>query len=386
MTRIQPSQRVRKIVRPPIAEVAEAAHRRERHGHRVIRLSQAVPWYGPPPWAIEAVKKRLHEPVMHRYSPDTGLDDVKSLAAERWFDRRGISLDPVGELHLTCGASQAFVGALTVAADPGQRVILTDPYYFDHLFAVHFLGLEPVFVPMIETDEGFSLDLDRVHDAIHQGAAALVIVDPANPTGSALQSEELYHLATRCADNDCLLIIDETYERLVFDGHRRDHPWRIPELRPRVLTVGSFSKSLGMAGWRLGYLFGARILMDEAYKVHDSVAICSPLPAQALLKEITDNLAELHHRRQRCFELLRAGTGCLAWRPVAGGIFSLLAYDAGESSLEMAHRVLEETDVVLVAGSAFGPAGEGHLRLSFGSSTLDDLNTALERLATFRPG
>ena len=393
MTGRQPSQRVRKIVRPPIAEVAEAARRRERDGHRVIRLSQAVPWYGPPTWAIERVKERLHESVMHRYSPDTGLDDVKSLAAERWFHPRGISLDPIVELHLTCGASQAFVGALTVAADPGQRVILTNPYYFDHLFAVHFLGMEPVFVPMTETNEGFTLDLGRVHETIRQGAAALVIVDPGNPTASVLKSEELRELATSCASHGCMFIIDETYERLVFDGRRRDHPWSIPELRSSVLTVGSFSKSLGMAGWRLGYLFGTELLMNEAYKVHDSVAICSPLPAQALLKEILlgpweawieHNLAELDHRRQLCFELLSDSTGCLAWRRVEGGIFSLVAYRGVQSSLDMAHRALEKTDVVLVPGSAFGPRGEGHLRLSFGSSSLDDLNTALERLANFR--
>jgi aspartate/methionine/tyrosine aminotransferase len=394
MTTVQPSKRVRKIVRPPIAEVAEAARNREHHGYSVIRLSQAVPWYGPPDWAIEGVKERLSEPIIHRYSPDTGLDEVKSLAAERWFGPRGISLDPIDELHLTCGASQAFVGALTVAADPGQRVILTDPYYFDHLFAVHFLGLEPVFVPMIETDEGFSHDTERLHAVVGKGAAALVIVDPANPTASVLESEELKELATRCAASGCVLIVDETYERLVFDGRKREHPWTIPELRSCVLTVGSFSKSLGMAGWRLGYLFGDRLFMDEAYKVHDSVAICSPLPAQALLKEILEGpyqvwldgkLSELHRRRQRCFQLLALGNSCFAWRRVEGGIFSLIAYESEQSSLEMAHRVLEEIGIVLVPGSAFGPAGERHLRLSFGSSTWDELTEALERFATFRP-
>lgn len=394
MTGRQPSKRVRRIVRPPIGEVAEAAREREQAGRRVIRLSQAVPWYGPPAWAIEGVKERLHEPVIHRYSPDTGLDDVKNLAAERWFGPRGIALDPTDELHLTCGASQAFVGALTVAADPGQRVILTDPYYFDHLFAVHFLGLEPVFVPMIETDEGFSHDTKGLHDAVRHGAAALVIVDPANPAASVLESEKLRDLATCCLDNSCILIIDETYEQLVFDGRKGEHPWRIPELRSSVLTVGSFSKSLGMAGWRLGYLFGSKLFMDEAYKVHDSVAICSPLPAQALLKEIlegpyqewiTGKLSELHYRRQRCFDVLAEGNGCFAWRRVEGGIFSLVAYDTELSSLEMAHRVLEETGIVLVPGAAFGPAGERHLRLSFGSSTWDELTAALERLATFRP-
>jgi aspartate/methionine/tyrosine aminotransferase len=246
---------------------------------------------------------------------------------------------------------------------------------------------------MIENGEGFAHDLERLGEAIRQGAAAVVLVDPANPTASVLTREELNTLAMWCLDNSCVLILDETYERLVFDDRERMHPWIIPDLRGNVLTVGSFSKSLGMAGWRLGYLFGNRLLMEEAYKVHDSVAICSPLPAQALLKAIIEgphqpwmrsNLAELTRRRQQCRDQFTQADCCLQWRRVDGGIFSLLAYDSEIGSLEMTQRILRETGVVLVPGRAFGPGGEHHVRLSFGSSSTEELDTALERLTTFR--
>jgi aspartate/methionine/tyrosine aminotransferase len=216
--------------------------------------------------------------------------------------------------------------------------------------------------------------------------------DPANPTASVLDSEELLGLAARCAEHRCILIIDETYERLILDDRTHNHPWTVPELRKSVLTIGSFSKSLGMAGWRLGYLFGHKAMLEEAYKVHDSVAICSPLPAQALLKEtlegpyepwMRENLSELHRRRRQSAERLGQPHSFFRWRRVAGGIFSLMSYQSEIGSLEMARRVLERTGIVLVPGVAFGPAGEHHLRLSFGSSTAQELTEALEALVTF---
>ncbi len=374
--------------------MAKAAQLLEQSGRRVIRLCQATPWFGPPEWALEAVKKRLHEPVMHRYSPDPGLDEVKKLLCSRWFASRGLTIDPDTEIHLTCGASQAFVGALTVSADPGERVILSDPYYFDHLFAVHFLGLEPVFVPMIEHEGGYSQDIRRLADSIEEGASALVIVDPANPTGSVIGEEDLRFLAEHCAECGCMLIIDETYERLEFTDKKRSHPWLVPELKEVVLTVGSFSKSLGMAGWRLGYLFGPKELMDEAYKVHDSVAICSPVPAQALLREILmgpvddwldGRMIELRRRMETTASALDAGNGFFSWRDVEGGMFTFVSYSEDRNSLDVAMSVLEKAGIILVPGSAFGPAGERHLRLSFGSSSFDDLKAALEMLAVFEP-
>jgi aspartate/methionine/tyrosine aminotransferase len=369
--------------------MAHLAGEQELAGGRVIRLSQAVPWYGPPQWALDALA--VHDPVVHRYSADPGLADVRELVCRRWFADRGFTVDSEGEIHLTCGASQAFLSALTVVADPGRRIVLTDPYYFDHLFAVQFLALEPRFVAMREDDTGFSLDVDGILREIKSGCAAVVIVDPANPTGSVMTEEELRLIATECAASGCALIIDETYEKFTFMSPRSWHPLQESSTRGVTLLIGSFSKSIGMAGWRLGYLVGPQPLLQQALKVHDSVAICAPVIAQALLSEalagpIDEWLGERYKEvlaRKVMAETALSSSRFLNWRHIGGGIFSLLAYDGTASSLDVAAAVLQKAGVAVVPGSAFGHAGEGHLRMSFGSSGIGELQEALERLGRF---
>ncbi|MBN1424353.1 pyridoxal phosphate-dependent aminotransferase [Candidatus Fermentibacteria bacterium] len=390
---IPASRRVASIASPPIGRIAALAAARERDGQRVIRLGQAVPWYGPPSWALDAMASSLHDPVLHRYSVDPGLADVRKLVCARWFSDRGFRIDHESQIHLTCGASQAFFSALTVVADPSQRVVLTNPYYFDHLFAVQFLGLEPRLVAMREETEGFRLDVEALIREIRAGCAAVVLVNPSNPTGSVASDDDLRRVAGECAASNTACIIDETYEKLTFDRRARWHPWHDPKTRAVTLVVGSFSKSLGMAGWRLGYLLGQELLMAEALKVHDSVAICAPVIAQRLLGAILrgpyvewtkDKLRDLEERRQIVRSALQAAP-FFHWRPTAGGIFSFLPYRGASTSVDVAAKVLGETGVSLVPGSAFGPAGEGHLRLSFGSSSREDLQEALEVLTAYDP-
>ncbi len=385
------SRRVTSIAEPPLALLSERAARREREGRKVVRLGQAVPWYGPPSWALEALGPSLGDPTLHRYAPDPGDPTVRTLVCDRWFSSRGIRVDPCTEILLTCGASEAFLCALTACCDVGARVVLTDPYYFDHLFAVRFLDLEPRFVRMRETDEGFALDVEAVLEEIGEGCAAVVLVDPGNPTGSVASEEDLRAVACSCARAGTALILDETYERLTFRP-RRWHPWQEEETRSCTVLVGSFSKSLGMAGWRLGYLLASAPLVTEALKVHDSVAICAPTVAQRLLRLVLEGpfeewcaaiLAELDERRRLVRDALAHST-LFRWRPTEGGIFSFIRYQSECDSMAMASRLLLETDVAVVPGSAFGSAGEYHLRLSFGSPPLDDLIEALERLRSLR--
>ncbi|MCU0612899.1 MAG: pyridoxal phosphate-dependent aminotransferase [Candidatus Eisenbacteria bacterium] len=380
------------IVSPPIARIATLAQAREQTGAKVIRLGQAVPWYGPPEWALAGLASGVHAPELHRYSPDPGLPEVRQLLSDLWFTPRRLVVDPATEIHLTTGASQAFLGALTAVADPGQRVVLTDPYYFDHLFAVQFLALTPRFVPMREDESGFHLNAAGIISEIRSGCAAVVVVDPANPTGSVVEECSLRLISEACAASGTALILDETYERITFSPPRGWHPWRDARTRGVTILVGSFSKSLGMAGWRLGYLIAPPHVMEQALKVHDCVAICAPVSAQVLLRLVLEGpfeewmrvrLDDLDRRRRSVRQALEASS-FFRWRPTGGGIFSFLPYRGTSNSLDTATRVLSETGVALIPGSAFGPAGEGHLRLSFGSTPATDFEEALARLAAHR--
>ena len=388
MKRAVPSDRMKRIDMPPIAEIMDRVRSLGSEGATVYPMAQAVPWYAPPREALQALADRLFEVSTSGYGPDPGLPGPRKALAEDFSRRRGIDLDPMGELHLTCGASQAFLGALMACTNPGDRVIVLEPYYFDHVFAIRFGALETVSIPMRETG-GWELPEEALAETIPE-ASALVLVNPGNPTGCVLEERQLRWLTQATGEHGCHLIIDETYERFNFDGSRW-HPWG--EGRPsHVITFGSFSKSFGMAGWRLGYMFGEAGLMEQALKVQDSVVICPPTPAQLLLERalqlegwVEERAGGVLHRRRLCREAVDACSG-LSWRRAGGGFFTLAAVDSGAPSKEICLQLLDRWGIATIPGAAFGPAGEGHVRISFGCLSDEQLQPAMEALARVEVG
>lgn len=347
-------------------------------------MAQAVPWYSPPDAALRGLASLFDHPAVHRYSPDPGFPRTRRAVADDLTRRRSIDLDPENELHLTCGASQAFLSALLSVTSPGEAVAVLEPYYFDHVFAVRFSGLEPVSIPMKESSAGWELPMDRLVAAMDR-VRALVLVNPGNPTGMVVPDGTMRELVKLTRETETFLIIDETYERFVFTGDGW-HPWM--EGRPEhVLTLGSFSKSLGMPGWRLGYLFGPAVLLEQAIKVQDSVVICPPSPSQYLLELaiaeeewIMEMSRGVKHRLESCREAL-AVNDQLTWREAGGAFFTLAAYSGNLNSEEAALHLLNEYGIGTIPGSAFGPSGEKHLRISFGCLSDEEIAPAMEVLS-----
>lgn len=352
---------------PPIHPMMNRIREMRANGETVYSMAQAVPWYGPPGEAVQALSKRMDDPITHLYSPDPGIPSARAALASDFSSRRGIEVDPETELHLTCGASQAFLGALLSVTDQGDRVIIIEPYYFDHMFALQFSGLTPDILPMRETT-GWELPWEELENKL-PGAKALILVNPGNPTGAALEEHQLKGLAEASYREGCALIIDETYERFNFTGSHW-HPWT--NGKPgHVLTLGSFSKSFGISGWRLGYLFGPGNLLEEALKVQDSVVICPPTPAQILLEECLKmagfaegRAREVEERMRKCREALEGSRG-LHWRNAGGGFFTLAACP-GMDSYRASELLLEKYRIGTIPGGAFGKSGERHVRISFG--------------------
>jgi aminotransferase len=384
MNSFSPSGRMKAVVMPPIARIMERISGLRREGGTVYSMAQAVPWYSPPERVLSELSTMLGDPHIHRYSPDPGFMTARIAVADDFHRRRGIRLDPSSELHLTCGASQAFLSALLSVTSAGDRVAVIEPYYFDHVFAIQFSGLELVSVPMAEADGRWTLPMDDLR-RIMGGLKALVIVNPGNPTGTVIPDGLMRELAELAYENGTFLIIDETYERFVYTGDRW-HPWM--DGRPgNVLTLGSFSKSLGMPGWRLGYLFGPEALLKHALKVQDSVVICPPAPSQYLLELVIGELEWIEEmsmgvraRLHRCRSAL-SGNEHLHWRDAGGAFFTLAAYQGSMSSEKAAMHLLDNYGIGTIPGSAFGPSGEKHLRISFGCLSPEELDPAMEMLS-----
>lgn len=368
---------------PPIHPMMNRIREMRSRGETVYSMAQAVPWYKPPEEALRALAGRMGDPAVHTYSPDPGTRSARAALAEDLLLRRGIDVDPDTELHLTCGASQAFLGALLSVTDQGDRVIIIEPYYFDHMFALQFCGAIPDIVPMRETAR-WELPWDDLERKV-PGAGALVLVNPGNPTGAVLSEDELKRLAGITYREGCALLIDETYERFNFTGSPW-HPW-VHDRPEHVLTLGSFSKSFGISGWRLGYLFGPGNLMEEALKVQDSVVICPPAPAQVLLEEclkltgfVEGRAREVKERLNSCRAALEASRG-LQWREAGGGFFTLAACP-GVNSYRASEILLDRFRIGTIPGGAFGASGEMHVRISFGCLPEDMVEPAMKALSS----
>ena len=387
--RVNPN--VSQIVPPTIDVFNKKVARLRAAGEDVISLAQGVASFSPPKCAINAVRKALQEPYVNIYSPDAGLMSVREAVA-RSFLGKGLEVNAETELLLTAGASQAFFTALLTIAAPKEKIILPTPFYFDHQYAVLACGCEVVEVPLIVHQGTWRFDVDAIVRAAKNGARALVLVTPNNPTGAVATADDYEALAKGLADTDVAIITDETYDRFTLDEE-----WSYksaashPGLRDRTLVVGSYSKSFAMAGWRIGYLAAPASIIDEALKLQDALVICAPVISQVALeaalseqgeRAVEDGRQELMKRRDTLRSAL-ASVSALQWREPLGAFFVFLELEGARDDEAVAHALLDEFKVATLPGRAFGDAGQGHLRLSFGNVGCDLLVEAGKRMSHF---
>lgn len=372
------------IIKNRTAELRQA-------GADVINLGQAIPNLPPSPKALAAASRALSEADTHIYSPDAGLPALRQALAAALEREHGVVADPARETLITAGANQAFLLALLTLLNPGDRVLLPAPYFFNHEMAVRIAGGVPVEVPL-DPANGFQLRLEDLKPHL-QDARAAILCTPNNPTGTVYDPDELANIAQALAARDVPLLIDETYRHLVYGEAAHFCPATLPKVRDHVLTIGSFSKSYSMTGWRIGYLVAPASFLEEAIKVQDTMVICATVIAQkAALGALQEDAAFLSERcatldrRRRLLAQHLAAIPSLHWQPTAGAFFAFVRVAGCTESLQLAMDILEQTHIVTIPGSLFGPAGEGYLRLSYGSVEEVELAEACERLERFFGG
>jgi len=365
------------------------AERLRRQGAHVISLGQGVPGFPIVSGAIEMARQALEEADTHVYSGDAGLLPLRQALSATLPQENGAEVDPQTEIIITAGANQAFVLALLTLLEPGDKVLLPSPFYFNHEMAVRIVGGSPVEVPLSE-ETGFQLRMEDLEPYLDTAPRALVIVSPNNPTGAVYQPEELRRIAEALASREITIISDETYRHFVYDGAEHFSPPSIPEIRCQVITLGSFSKSFSMTGWRVGYVVAEPDFIGEALKVQDSMLVCAPVISQkAALGGLGEPAVEISRRREildqrRRFLIQRlAQIPRLTWHPTRGAFYAFARVEGCTDSAALAEQILETVHVVTVPGSVFGRHGEGYLRLSYGSVELADLEEACDRLAQY---
>lgn len=352
-----------------------------------VSLGQGIPSFVTPPHIVEAVCRAAKDsPESGKYTLGPGMPELREAIARNLAAERGVAVDPDREICITVGAMEALSAAIFTVVDRGDEVILPSPNYASHIEQVLLAEGIPVFAPL--TDSGWQLDAEAVRRAITPRTKAIVLCNPHNPTGANFSEKALRSIAEMAIRHDFFVICDDTYDFLVYDGQAHFSLTRIPELRDRIIAAFSFSKKYAMTGWRVGYVWASEGLLDQIMKVHDAVAICAPTLSQyAALAAIAgpqDCVGEMRATLQKrrdlvCNRLEKMGEYFDCIKP-RGAYYLMARYaETGVDSMTFALRLLHEAQVITIPGAAFGPAGEHHIRLSFGG-TEAELQEAFDRI------
>lgn len=372
------SQRVQKTILSPIKEMSILADEfRKETGEDVVSFGQGIPYFDTPEYIKEGIRNALQEKDTARYTLEPGITELRGLIAKDVMSRKGIeNINFKREIMVSSGCQEAIMCALATVIDEGDEVLLLSPSFASYSEQILQIGGTPVFVPLDE-ERGWRLNVQALRERVSARAKAILFSHPSNPTGTVFSEEELRQLAEIVKDRDLILVTDETYDFLTYEGMRHVSPASFSDIRDRVILCGSFSKKYALTGYRVGYAFAEEGVMDHMLKVHDALAICAPAiskkAAIAALKGNQQSVAEfaekLTENRQLMCEKLDELSDFLEYQKPEGAYYILARYKKPQMpSVELAVKILREAKVVTIPGIAFGPAGEGHLRFSFACS------------------
>ena len=352
-----------------------------------INLSQGFPDFEPPAELVAAGQEAMHR-GLHQYAPSVGDPVLRQAVAEHQLARYGLAWDPVTDVTVTTGASEAITASLLALLEPGDEVVLIEPCYDLYPYAVVAAGGVPVYVPTEFPD--FRLDLDRLAATVTDRTRVIVVNTPTNPTGQLLSAGEIRTLGELAARHDAYLISDEVYEHLVYDGVEHLPVASDPVARERTITVSSVSKTFSATGWRIGWAVAPRSLSAAVRSAHQFVTFNATTPLQRATAVMLDvaatgdyyrSLVEQYTERRDILLAALAELDLEIGRP--RGTYFVMTRCAGDDTAYV-KDLIASRGVAAIPGSAFyydgrtGP-GRGLVRFAF-CKQVDTLRTAARRL------
>ena len=376
-----------KIPRSATVGMQNKAMEMKAAGINVISLAAGEPDFITPAHIREYAKRALDEGYTF-YPPSSGLPELRKAIAEKLARENNIRVDPKTEIIVTVGAKQAIFSTVLAVLDPGDEAIIADPSWVTYDPCVKLAGAKAIPISVREED-ALRLSPDAVSKAVTKKTKLIILNSPNNPTGAVLRREDLEAMADIAEKKDLLVISDEIYEPLVYDGLRHYSIGALEEMRERTITVNGFSKAYAMTGWRLGYLAGPKEIVEHILAVHEhSVTGPCSFAQKASAEALNDPRSaewvgkmriEYQKRRDLMVEELNKILGVSCVKP--SGAFYAFPNIASfkRSSTEISEYLLDKAHIATVPGSAFGEGGEGFLRLSFATSP-ENIKEALTRM------
>ena len=339
------------------------------------------------PWRIREEGIFSLEKGRTFYTSNAGLKELREEICSYLERKIGVSYDPMQETMVTVGGSEAIDVALRCMLDPGDEVLIPQPSYVSYLPCTIMADGVPVIIPLQYENE-FKLTVEDLKKAVTPKTKVLVMPFPNNPTGSIMTKADLEPVAEFIKEHDLYVLSDEIYSELTYGA---DHVSiaSLPGMKERTLLINGFSKSYAMTGWRLGYICGPQVIVEQMTKIHQFAIMCAPTNSQyAAVEALRHGDADVAQMRtaydQRRRYLMHAfkEMGLSCFEPFGAFYVFPCIKEFGMSSDEFATRLLEEEHVAVVPGSAFGACGEGFVRISYAYS-LENLKLAMERLNRF---
>jgi aspartate/methionine/tyrosine aminotransferase len=361
--------------------------------HGAINLAQGFPDFDTPEEIKEAARRAITSGV-NQYPVTWGTPRFREAIAAKYGRFGWPEPDPDEEIVVTCGSTEAMAAAFLGLMDPGDEVIVFEPFYENYGPDAYMAGAVPVVVPL--DPPAWTVDMDRLEAATTVRTRAIVITTPHNPTGKVFSSDELAAIAEIAIERDLLVFTDEIYEHIVYDGREHLSMALVPGMAERTVTISAMSKTYAVTGWRVGWAIAAPPLMSSIRKIHDFLTVAAPAPLQEagitameMADEFYRELASDYHQRRDLF-LSLVGEAYDLIRP-EGAYYAMARVGPlrGRLGLEddtaLCHALVTQAGVAAVPGSSFfvdGARGSDLIRFAF-PKRLETLREAGSRLAQF---
>jgi len=350
-----------------------------------INLTIGEPDFCPPQHALDAGWRAAREGKTH-YAPTNGIPELREALVEKAYHDYRISYDPNFEVLITVGGTEAIFAALLGLLNSGDEVLIPNPGFVVYEPSVFLADGVPVCVSLLEEND-FRPSIGDVTSLVTDTSRVMILNYPNNPTGAVLSYDEAAALSKIAAERDMIVISDEVYERIIYDGARHYCLATFPGMRQRTLIVNSFSKTYAMTGLRVGYVYGPSELISSLWLVHQYAVTCVDSLSQyialaALMGDqgfVKDMIREFDRRRHLVYKRLNEIEGFKCQLP-KGAFYSFPNIKAfGMTSEKFAEFIVKEARVLTVPGSAFGTGGEGYVRISY-AAKYEELEEALNRI------
>ena len=357
--------------------------------YNAVNLSQGFPDFDPPKEILDRLAEISHIGP-HQYSITWGAQNFREALAKKQSRLMGRTIDPNGEIVVTCGSTEAMMAAMMSVTNPGDKVIVFSPFYENYGADTILAGAEPIYVPLIPPQ--FNFDADVLEEAFRQNPKALILCNPSNPSGKVFSYDELKIIADLAEKYDTFVITDEVYEHIVYEPYKHTYFASLPNMFERTISCSSLSKTYSITGWRLGYIIAPAHIIDTAKKVHDflTVGAAAPLQEAAVTglnfgDEYYKELLKKYTEKRSIFLNGLDSIG-LSYSIPQGAYYVMV--DISEfgcnSDLKFCEWLAEKVGVGAVPGSSFFRENVNHLIRFHYAKKDETLYAALDRLSDIK--